>query len=333
MSQPSLSNLFAITEENLKLRREFVQLGPKEARLLKPLQGWARTVAPKIAREFYDFQFGFERTRIFFERMAATKGMPLDALRKVLEGAQAGYLIQVFEGANTGWDMKYFEARLNVGATHDRINLPTKWYIGSYSLYESLVAKYLAKKVRNPFKRMKIQRVINRVFNLDMQAVTDSYTLSLFRSMGVDVGGIHVDAQTDRSEMIAGIKNDINRALREMTKGVERVRASASELAGIAASMHESSSEVASSAKEVSVAGQHIAENSIAACAQAESVSALSKDSYSAITEVREHSDRTNQILAMIEEVSFQINLLALNAAVEAARAGEAGTGFAVVAS
>lgn len=333
MSHNPFSDLFAITDENLQLRRDFVRLGAKEAKLLKSLQAWARSVAPKIAKEFYDFQFAFGRTRAFFEDMARKKGLGVDSLRQALESAQAGYLVQVFEGADNGWDMDYFEARLHVGSVHDRFDLPTKWYIGSYPLYESLVEKYLAKKVRNPFKRAKICRVINRVFNLDMQAITDSYTLSLFKSMGVDVGAIQVDQHTDRSEMISEIKAKINKLLRDMTSGVDRVRDSSIELAGIATSMHESSSEVATSAKEVSTAGQHIADNSIAACAQAESVTELSKESFQAITEVREHSDRTTQILAMIEEVSFQINLLALNAAVEAARAGEAGTGFAVVAS
>lgn len=333
MSNTPFSNLFAITEENLQLRRDFVRLGPKEAKLIKPLQAWARKVAPKIAKEFYEFQFAFGRTRTFFDNMARKKGIGIDTLRSALEAAQAGYFIQVFEGANTEWDLTYFESRLHVGGVHDRIDLPSKWYMGSYPLYESLMAKYIAKKVRNPYKRAKICRVINRVFNLDMQAVTDSYTLSLFKSIGVDIAAIPVDQHTDRSEMIADIKGNINQLLRDMTTGVDRVRDSASELAQIAASMHESSSEVATSAQEVSTAGQLIADNSITACAQAESVSELSKVSYAAITEVREHSNRTHQILAMIEQVSFQINLLALNAAVEAARAGEAGTGFAVVAS
>lgn len=44
-------------------------------------------------------------------------------------------------------------------------------------------------------------------------------------------------------------------------------------------------------------------------------------------------STAVNDILGMIQSVSFQTNILALNAAVEAARAKEHGRGFAVVAS
>ena len=145
MSQ--LNELYQINDTNLALRKQFIGLTAKDVQVLKQLASWSKRVAEPLALEFYTHQFSFPATVEFFEQYARRKELPLETLRHHLEQKQAGYFRQIFEEAAQGgqFETAYFERRLKVGQLHNVIELPVKWYLGSYVYYQDLVRKYLLK--------------------------------------------------------------------------------------------------------------------------------------------------------------------------------------------
>jgi len=223
-----LVQAFGLDERSLALRREFVRLGPEERELMAEMAPWAQSAAPEIAREFYDWQFGFGPTREFFENIARQKKIPLATLRSALEASQAGYLTEVFAGAQVNWDARYFEKRLHVGAVHDRIDLPFKWYIGAYIEFQKLLPEYLRRDIEDEEKVRRIEVAVNKVFNLDMQAIGDAFLMTTLQSM-LAASGVTLNeivGEGDKTEQVGRIKQAIGlqfQALTEASAVLERM--------------------------------------------------------------------------------------------------------------
>lgn len=200
---------FAITEEKLALRRQFIRLGEAERQLLAKLTPWAKKHASLIAKAFYDWQFEFSPTLSFFTSYAQQRQIALSELRSHLEQAQTGYFISIFEGAQSNWDVSYFEQRLSIGALHDRINLPFKWYMGSYIEYAALAKKYLEQTYDDTEFVTEALEALQKVFNYDAQAIGDSFLLNTLQSMGLSMDMIEVSSSTDRTEHLDQIKEAI----------------------------------------------------------------------------------------------------------------------------
>jgi methyl-accepting chemotaxis protein len=205
-SHENLSQVFGISEENLALRRRFVRLGEEERKILMKLAPWAEKAAPQIAKEFYDWQFDFPPTRRFFEKFAQAKNMGLETMRQHLESTQTRYLVQVFQGASQNWGTEYFERRLHVGWAHDAINLPFKWYIGSYAELQRITFRHLRQYLKNAPKASEAEDAISSVFNYDMQAVGDSFLLTTLESIGLSVANVKQGPGMDRTEHVDQIK-------------------------------------------------------------------------------------------------------------------------------
>ena len=208
-SHDNLCQVFGINEENLSWRRRFIRLGEDERKVLVKLVPWAEKTAPQIAKEFYDWQFEFSPTRRFFEKHAQSKGMSLDSMRQHLERTQSNYLVEIFRGASQNWGVDYFERRLRVGWIHDAINLPFKWYIGSYVELQRITFRHLRQDLKNAAKAAEAEDIISAVFNYDIQAVGDSFLLSTLESVGLSVSGVKQGTGMDRTEHIDQIKGAV----------------------------------------------------------------------------------------------------------------------------
>ena len=205
----NLTDICGIDEENLAYRREFIRLGKEEQILISELIPWAEEHAETIIHKFYDWQFTFSRTVEFFEQMCVKKSISMAQLRIHLETSQKTYFVNCFKGALKGWNVEYFESRLNIGATHDRINLPFKWYIGSYTEFLSTVLEELNASFDDHQYVYRIYNTLIKIFFLDIQAVGDAFLLSTIDALGFELENIKTNWASDRTEHLEQVKQTL----------------------------------------------------------------------------------------------------------------------------
>ncbi len=218
-----LATYYRITEQTLDLRKQFIGFGPEDVQALARLYEWAKRRAPEIVREFYDHQFSFPPTRAFFEQMAQSRSITLQALRAKLEGSQAGYFLQIFEEAAEGgkFGVEYIEKRLQVGRIHNMIDLPLKFYLGSYCLYMDLVRKYLRKDFRYQRKVAEQgERALFTIFNYDLQSVGDSFLLDMMESAGFDLVNVPAEEGRDLTEYVGHIKRAFSEEIQHVAESL-----------------------------------------------------------------------------------------------------------------
>ncbi|HXD66067.1 MAG TPA: globin-coupled sensor protein [Solirubrobacteraceae bacterium] len=232
----SLAGLYHITPENLALRRRFIGLDADVIALLGSLRPWADEVADDIAAEVTRYTFAFPAAGEFFAAYAARKGTSLAALRKGWHAAQTGHWRAIFaEPAKARpFGTDYFEALLRVGVLHNQIDLPLKWFLGTYPRYLDVVRRALRetppqidgtesrvsgwRRRREPAVDPTVvadaERAIRIVFNYDQQAITDAFYFDTFATLGVNLGEIECRNRThDLSDRGPELKATVNESL------------------------------------------------------------------------------------------------------------------------
>ena len=182
---------------------------------------------------------------------------------------------------------------------------------------------------------------------------------------------IKVGSNDEIGELLSAMKRmvgNLRNMFLDITKGIETLASSSTELSAISQQMASNSEQSAGNSANVATAAEEMTANmnSVSAAAEQASqnvgiVASAAEEMSSTIQEIAQNTEKgraissdavtqttsayqkveqlgraaqaVGKVTETITDISEQTNLLALNATIEAARAGEAGKGFAVVAN
>jgi signal transduction histidine kinase len=155
---------FVLTEAEVAKRKAYLELMPADEQRLKDAHAHLEKHASAISERFYQYLLGHEHTR----RMLEAPGL-VERLKKI----QTRYFIELTSGI---YDLAYFDNRLRVGLTHQRIGLSPEWYLGAYVKYLHIASNVLSSAFGRDYERFSQSMVsLTKVIYLDMGLALDAY--------------------------------------------------------------------------------------------------------------------------------------------------------------
>ncbi|MDP2338792.1 MAG: protoglobin domain-containing protein [Bacteroidota bacterium] len=165
-----LTDKFGIDYAEQRQRLDFLKITDADINLLRSLEPLIKKHIDSIIEEFYAELLKYREAKKFFTD---------DAIIKHVQAAQKSYLLDIFKAE---FDENYFERRLQIGAVHDKIGLPIKWYIGSHFKYFNKIITVIAKHAGLD-RETEMEAIVSviKVMNLDEQLAMENYTSLSYR--------------------------------------------------------------------------------------------------------------------------------------------------------
>jgi signal transduction histidine kinase len=154
----------------IHLSAELVGLGPTEAKLLRDAGAVLAPQFSSIIDRFYERLMTYEPLREIVAKHTTTSR---------LKGTLRHYLVQIFSG---DFDEQYAHERVNVGLTHDRVNLPLIWYLGMFSVLEHMVFDAMQPHYENKLLKewISVQNAVSKLIKFDQLLAVDAYVTASF---------------------------------------------------------------------------------------------------------------------------------------------------------
>jgi hypothetical protein len=110
---------FNLTEEEVRRRKDYLEITQEDEQRLRDMHAHLQAYSQEIADRFYEYLLSHPHTRA----MLSAPGL-IERLKQL----QRTYFSELTAGK---YDIEYFENRLKVGQTHDRVGLAPEWYLGA----------------------------------------------------------------------------------------------------------------------------------------------------------------------------------------------------------
>lgn len=152
-----------LDEASLALRLAFYRIGPQTLARLAALRPLAERVTPEIVEQFYAHLMSQPETRDFLDD---------PELVTRLKRKQTTYFLELFRGKI---DLAYAQSRIAMGTVHERLGVPTRWYIGACSWYLQLVHQKLCEDSLDREENNKNIDAITQILHFDASLAIDAY--------------------------------------------------------------------------------------------------------------------------------------------------------------
>jgi rsbT co-antagonist protein RsbR len=145
-------------------QKRFLNFTEKDAEFLKKLHPYSIEFADSFVEQLYEHLMQFPETKRFFSDEKIVSRLKL---------AQKAYFIELTSGE---YGEEYFQSRIKVGITHQRIGLPPRIYMNTYCYYTQL---FIPQIYGNPAftndMANSIFMALQKIINLDQELAISAY--------------------------------------------------------------------------------------------------------------------------------------------------------------
>jgi methyl-accepting chemotaxis protein len=228
----------------------------------------------------------------------------------------------------------YLENRLLVGSTHNRINLPAKWYIGSFAFYLEALAAELSDAYEDKAVAFEKFKTYAKMVMLDVGLVMEAFIIERERQY------VKRDKEIEQviqflqgvTSQISAVSTELSSSTAQTTAALSQTTATAEEAKQTAEQTSIKAKAVSNESKSVVVVSRQGKEATDATINGMLRIREQMESIAECMVQLSNQSKLIGDIIASVDDLAQQSNLLAVNASIEAAKAGEQGKGFAVVA-